>query len=383
MRLKSFFVIIFVLFIAAAISAKPALVFVAKKQIKDSLGAALSVQNCELSPLSEVSLGNVEIDKPGVYHLKAGKITVYYSPLSLCRRDIAKLVLRDLSVSVDLPHKSFAELSAAMALPSRQRTASAPAIQLEQVELTNFNVDLKFNDLDLTAAGSAVLDPANQSFDSLNLKISSLNGLGIALDNGSISAAQGRAGELSIQKLQYNKFKAGEIGAQAVLSGKNLQLTSFSGETFNGRWTGNANVTLVSPPEYLANLSFSELDLDRLGTDLELKEKFEMSGRMSGRMTVTGRGAELKILDGTFSSTGSGGTLVVKNNEFLENMARNSQQPLDIVVASFKNYHYNVGKMKLSLEKNSLVFDMALDGETGKRNINITLHDFNLTKEKP
>jgi hypothetical protein len=98
-------------------------------------------------------------------------------------------------------------------------------------------------------------------------------------------------------------------------------------------------------------------------------------------MTVTGRGADIHILDGDFSAVDPGGLLEIKNEEFLKNIARNSQQPLDIVIASFKDYHYNVGALRVALEKSDLVFDAALDGETGKRNINITLHDFLLRKE--
>jgi hypothetical protein len=60
----------------------------------------------------------------------------------------------------------------------------------------------------------------------------------------------------------------------------------------------------------------------------------------------------------------------------LKKIAQGSQQPLDIVVESLKKYHYNSGGLKLFLEKGNLVLDLALEGEAGKRHINITLHDY-------
>jgi hypothetical protein len=45
---------------------------------------------------------------------------------------------------------------------------------------------------------------------------------------------------------------------------------------------------------------------------------------------------------------------------------------------SFKDYHYNTGVMKLSKAQDDLSLDIALDGEKGKRNLMVTLHDFSL-----
>jgi hypothetical protein len=74
--------------------------------------------------------------------------------------------------------------------------------------------------------------------------------------------------------------------------------------------------------------------------------------------------------------------LTIKDSGYLENMARSSGQSLDILVESLKNYHYNSGVAKLSLERNNFIFDIFLEGETGKRNLKVTLHDFNLMRER-
>jgi hypothetical protein len=68
--------------------------------------------------------------------------------------------------------------------------------------------------------------------------------------------------------------------------------------------------------------------------------------------------------------------MVVKDETMLKNMARAADQPLDILMESFKDYHYNTGVMKLGLARDDLNLDIILDGEKGKRNLSVTLHDF-------
>ena len=99
-------------------------------------------------------------------------------------------------------------------------------------------------------------------------------------------------------------------------------------------------------------------------------------------MILSGRGTEVDVLDGDFSMASTGGMFVVKDTRTLEDMARASGQSLDLLVESFRNYHYNRGAVTMSLEKKALSVDMALEGEAGKRNLNIVLHDFQLTREK-
>jgi hypothetical protein len=84
------------------------------------------------------------------------------------------------------------------------------------------------------------------------------------------------------------------------------------------------------------------------------------------------------VLSGNFSTLQPGGILVIKDDKFLKNLSRTTKQPLDILVESFKDYHYNTALMKLSFDKGNIILDVALEGEAGKRNLSIVLHDFKL-----
>jgi hypothetical protein len=87
------------------------------------------------------------------------------------------------------------------------------------------------------------------------------------------------------------------------------------------------------------------------------------------------------MLSGSFSTLTPGGTLVIMDAKFLENMARNTQLPLELLVEDFKNYRYNTGLLSLGLEDNNIILKVALEGEAGKRNLNVILHDFKLGRE--
>ena len=127
-------------------------------------------------------------------------------------------------------------------------------------------------------------------------------------------------------------------------------------------------------------MEFINLDLAKFVDDFNLGKKFQITGRLNGAMNFKGAGFDIYALTGDFSATEYGGMLVIKDTRFLENLARNYEQPLDILVESFKDYHYNIGTMRLSLDKENLILDVALDGDAGKRNLNIILHNFVLRK---
>ena len=48
----------------------------------------------------------------------------------------------------------------------------------------------------------------------------------------------------------------------------------------------------------------------------------------------------------------------------------------------FKNYQYNTGIIKLTLGGNDLVLSIQLDGQAGKRDFNVILHDVIMGKRR-
>lgn len=312
-RLIYFLAIVMFFAAAAAVLIKPVIVSLAKSQFKRVFaGSTVFIQGCEFKPFRQIGLSGIEIERPGTYSFRIKEINLRYNLLSLLPKNIFRFSLMDV------------------------------------VQGINF----------------------------LDLRIDSLSVKNVRVENVSLQVDRARTGGFSVRQMQYDKFKIADVGSKVRLEDKNLVLDSLSAQTLNGRIQGNLTFKMDNPLEYAANLKFINIDIERLVEDFKLNERFQMSGGVNGNLVLNGRGAEINILRGDFSSTESGGTLTITDNQFLERMARNSQQYLDIVVESFRNYRYNKGVMKLSLEQGNLILDAELDADAGRRNINITLHDF-------
>ena len=196
---------------------------------------------------------------------------------------------------------------------------------------------------------------------------------GVRLQGGRL--ALNGTGELFIDQIGYDKATIKEIKSKVRLQSHNLFLDALSAKTMNGQILGAISIDLSNAGVYLARLQCQGIDIETLVQDFKLEEKFQMTGKLDGEVLLRGKGTAIEVLKGGLSTAAPGGTLVIKDKTFLENMAHHIQQPLEIVVESFRDYRYNTGVMRLSLEKENLVLRAALEGETGKRNLEIIVHN--------
>jgi hypothetical protein len=149
-------------------------------------------------------------------------------------------------------------------------------------------------------------------------------------------------------------------------------------DIFGGKISGSAKLRENGRLAYSAELNVSGIKPDDFIKDFELGERFRMSGNLSGAARIEGRGGDMEILSGSLQAARPGGSLVITDRSFLESIARASGQSFEMLVESFKNYHYNTGVLKSSLDKGNLIFDITLDGEAGRRKLDIVVHGFSL-----
>jgi len=193
-----------------------------------------------------------------------------------------------------------------------------------------------------------------------------------------LEASQNKQGELSIEKVQYDKVKIENIKSIIRLDDKTFYINSLSAKVFKGDILGNLSLKISKDWEYFCHLNFTNIDLADFIDSFNLQNKVQANGTLVGSLDLKGREAGITVLDGGFKALGSGGMLVIKDDNFLENTAKKTGQSLDIISESFKDYYYNNGVIKLSLDKGNLIFNIALEGEKGKRNLDIIVHDFKL-----
>jgi hypothetical protein len=185
------------------------------------------------------------------------------------------------------------------------------------------------------------------------------------------------SGELYIPKINYDNLKTGEIKSRMKFSANAVLMSPLSIDFFGGSIAGDLNILILSSDvvKYSFNLKALDLNIKSFIEDFKLTDKVEMTGRLEGAASMSGSGAVINELQGDFFTDKNGGTLVIKDNKFLENISKDTKQPLDIIVESFKNYNYNSGILKLYLSNGNIILNINLNGEKGKRDFTIVLHD--------
>jgi hypothetical protein len=186
------------------------------------------------------------------------------------------------------------------------------------------------------------------------------------------------SGAILINSFKHDKFKAQNIKVHFKWARSQIYLGPIEAKVLEGTVNGDGTIQLGNPLNYVLKLNFANLDLSRFVEDFELKDKFLLVGLLNGKITLSGAGKNFRILNGDFSPPVNGGDLTISDTQFLKNMAVSSKLPSDLVVDSFKNYHYNTGQVQMFLEHGDLNFNVSLEGVSGKRELKVVVHDFNL-----
>jgi len=369
------FILIFMVILAVSI--KPIIRSTAQKQLENVfVGSEVSIESCSFSPFRHINLHEVRIKKDGIYHIKLKNADAYYSPSSIIQKNILRIVLKDADIEIDMPKKSISHFTQHLSL------GSEGLFSMRALELLDFRLNFNSKDFNIQAQASFGLSPADQTIKFIDVKVSSFDGYKIVGENGSLKINKDQDwGDIAVGSIQYNKVKIKNINGTASIDNNILSIKSLFAQIFDGQITGDGTLTIGQVPQYYVSLKFLNLDLEKFINDFELDEKFQMTGVLSGHLVLNGNGGDINILNGDFFMAEKGGTLIIKDTRFLENIARSSDQSFEILVESFKNYHYNNGKIKILLKQENLILDMVLDGEAGKRDLSITLHNFKPKKD--
>jgi len=189
----------------------------------------------------------------------------------------------------------------------------------------------------------------------------------------------GALGELVIKDAKIlNKFTSREMKGQVSVYWKGIMLDGLSVDLLGGVIEGTAIVDFAKILRYTANLNIKNIQLQKIIETLKMSEKISLTGSASGHAVFKSRASELTNLSGHISASPEGGVLAINNKVWLERIAAYTKQDVNIVVENFTNYHYNEGNLRLGLKGSDIVLTVYLNGETGRRDLVITAHDFNL-----
>ncbi|MDP2921267.1 MAG: YdbH domain-containing protein [Candidatus Omnitrophota bacterium] len=249
--------------------------------------------------------------------------------------------------------------------------------KINKIEAIDADLNFYKDDIKIKAKASLELDMATNTIDYIKLNVSSCKTNLFEIQGLSLNASQGKnTGEFYIRSINYNKLKLADVVGKSELKEKLLRINPLSVSFLGGSVKGEFSITLDEVLDYSLKLDTQGMEIEKLVNEMEFNEKFDMTGRLAGAFSLSGKGEEIKDMKGDFTTGAQGGILIIKDKTFLENVAKQSNQPLDILVESFKNYNYNNGVVKLFMENGNITLDLKLDGTSGKRNLVIVLHDF-------
>ncbi|MDO8602759.1 MAG: YdbH domain-containing protein [Candidatus Omnitrophota bacterium] len=377
---KIFFisVILIIIFsLAAYLLAKPILLPIINKELHKVFKES-SVSGFRLTR-DFMEFQGIEIKGSASYDFKIKEARIYYSLNSIVDKKIEKVLLNEISVKINIGKDGLLGLYPFPGVAS----GGSGKFSIAKFEATNINLDLTKEGIKIKGKVSLGWDIPANAIDYVKLNITSLATSLFQAEGITLNAIQDQdEGEFYIKTINYNKLKIGDVVGKTCLKGNILAISPMLVSLFGGNVKGEFNISLDQDMNYNLRLNSQGLDIKRLVNEMEFNEKFDMTGRLDGEFSLSGKGQDIKDIKGYFSTDANGGMLVIKDKTFLENVAKQSNQSLDIIVESFRNYNYNNGIIRLGMENRNFTMGMSLDGKSGKRSLTVVLHDFN-RREKP
>ncbi len=370
-RIPSILLVFFTAAAATSFFIKPLILSVSRRQLEGVCrGSSVSVAGAQLSPWGSVSLSGISIRKQPSYFITIRRIKIEYSLSSLLKASLKKILVDGLSVTIATPRDDLSAFRSEL-------TLGPPGVfKVGAIEISGAQGEIQSKDLRFVGRGSAGINLSDSSLYYVDLKIDTFDGAGLKAKDVVLKARQGEPrGIILTGPIEYNKLKIKAVKGSASLKEKVLFLEGVSVQTLDGDLTGHAAVRMEGPVEYSAEFSASGLDLKAAVDDFELSDKMEMTGGLTGDLQIKGKGDGGLSLNGAFSVVSPGGTLIIKDKRVIQTIAKSTKQSFDAVVESFKDYHYGKGDIRLGLEGKDLRVGIFLEGEQGKRSIDITVHD--------
>jgi hypothetical protein len=371
-RSNGILVIVCVLFILVIFS-KHIILFAARKIIETTcVHSTVRIGGCSLKPTRLLRFYDIDIKNGQLYDFNIKELTIHFTFLSLLKRVISGVEIAQLSSRVDLGQKTFSQLGSYLNLKTQHGL-----LRIDTLQISNSTLDLKAGDLILIAKGTLDFNLRRQLLTSLQLDIDFLQSNAIELDKAILRISQDKPkGEFYINTLKFETLKIMDIRSMITLSDNVLTLLSLSARILGGTIEGDARIRVGKTPEYSCNLKAKDVSLETIVKDFNLGEKIRMTGSVSGHAALEGRWPRIDAVNGNLSTAAPGGIFSISDTKFLETIARTTKQSLEMIVESFRDYRYNEGTIGLSMEGKDLVVSVFLNGQAGKRNLNVILHDF-------
>ncbi|MEI8176877.1 MAG: YdbH domain-containing protein [Candidatus Omnitrophota bacterium] len=342
-------------------------------------GSTSSIEKCSLDLAGRVSFSGVKIGRSGCYEVSLRAVTIAFDLSRLSVGGDPRVHLERGRVEIDLPGKEAARARDYVKMASG---GSGKFFVVREADFTGINVKIAAADLSLEGTFSGSLDLEGKQVNYLSASLDSMRRGDLALRDLTMSAGQLLPpGDISIGEVAYGDFKVKDIRGKARFKERSFLVEGISAALFGGRLEADGGIGIDATMNYFGNFAFNGLDIAEFVNEGKMSERFTMSGKAAGKLAFTGSGPAIGYLRGDLATLAPGGQLTITDKKFLADMAARTHQPYAVIEGSLEKYGYKIGKMRAALNGADLEVTIALEGDTGKRELCVVMHDSFLRKE--
>lgn len=160
--------------------------------------------------------------------------------------------------------------------------------------------------------------------------------------------------------------------------------------------TADGELAIDNGISYGADIKIRDMDISLLPRGLNAAEKFKLMGYAGGDISFKGQNGKIIFLKGNLvayepgkryaiddDEITVGGTLIIKDEEFLDRIVRDSvgsvfksEESRQEIKKDLRYYDYTKGEVKFWKEGDALMMRILLDGTKGKRDFTVAFHGF-------
>ena len=186
---------------------------------------------------------------------------------------------------------------------------------------------------------------------------------------------------LDVKALNYGDVKVGELKARFKFSRDFIIFDEINSLALGGKVFGTGSMFFKEKLWILdLKAQLEGIDIVALLKAFGANKGIEASGVFSGDITVVLENGLIRDLKGELASAG-GGQFIVTDTGLLDNNLKD-MQGANIVVENLKNYHYDIGYVKIRNEGQDIRLDIVLQGQEGSRNLEVDWHRGEISNER-
>ena len=174
-------------------------------------------------------------------------------------------------------------------------------------------------------------------------------------------------------RIVFQKIKVGNLTGKMRVYGSTIAIGQAQATLFEGNVSGTGTMHFSNAAQTLSfQARLDHIAIADLMEALGAKERMSVTGAYSGDVRIFLKNGQIGDLSGELRSK-DGGEFILKDSSLL-NQKDLQGQAANIVVENLKNYHYDIGIIKIRNIGQDIRIDISLSGPTGQRNLELVWH---------